>query len=195
MWRLVAARHAHALPANHSQPTCYLLWFALQIPERWLVEPVIRDAFWRCTIAQGASGPPAIFKVALSGIAGEIKCVWAAVVCAVVLQIAAVLRRRKKDYYLKRLLPEIFWSCSFLTANGGLYIVSFCILRYFGPAFFTLCMQVTHEFQSGRKAYLSKPRQCWPVFTRPPLSWHLSVFSFTLTTKKTFHPYSKQASV
>ncbi|XP_076607383.1 transmembrane protein 135 [Chaetodon auriga] len=43
--------------------------------------------------------------------------------------IAAVLRRRKKDYYLKRLLPEILWSTSFLTANGGLYIFFFCILR------------------------------------------------------------------
>ncbi|XP_070773231.1 transmembrane protein 135 [Enoplosus armatus] len=43
--------------------------------------------------------------------------------------IAAVLRRRKKDYYLKRLLPEILWSTSFLTANGGLYIVFFCIIR------------------------------------------------------------------
>ncbi|XP_044078722.1 transmembrane protein 135 [Siniperca chuatsi] len=43
--------------------------------------------------------------------------------------IAAVLRRRKKDYYLKRLLPEILWSTSFLTANGSLYIVFFCILR------------------------------------------------------------------
>ncbi|XP_070839874.1 transmembrane protein 135 [Chaetodon trifascialis] len=43
--------------------------------------------------------------------------------------IAAVLRRRKKDYYLKRLLPEILWSTSFLTANGGLYILFFCILR------------------------------------------------------------------
>lgn len=45
------------------------------------------------------------------------------------LQIAAVLRKRKKDYYLKRLIPEILWSTSFLTANGGLYIVFFCILR------------------------------------------------------------------
>uniref|UniRef100_G3QBI7 Transmembrane protein 135 n=1 Tax=Gasterosteus aculeatus aculeatus TaxID=481459 RepID=G3QBI7_GASAC len=43
--------------------------------------------------------------------------------------IAAVLRRRKKDYYLKRFLPEILWSTSFLTANGSLYIVFFCILR------------------------------------------------------------------
>ncbi|KAM8900384.1 transmembrane protein 135 [Spinachia spinachia] len=43
--------------------------------------------------------------------------------------IAAVLRRRKKDYYLKRLLPEILWSTSFLAANGSLYIVFFCILR------------------------------------------------------------------
>ncbi|XP_063344006.1 transmembrane protein 135 [Pelmatolapia mariae] len=43
--------------------------------------------------------------------------------------IAAVLRRRKKDYYLKRLIPEIFWSTSFLTTNGGLFIVFFCILR------------------------------------------------------------------
>ncbi|XP_068187224.1 transmembrane protein 135 isoform X2 [Antennarius striatus] len=43
--------------------------------------------------------------------------------------IAAVLRRRKKEYYLKKLLPEILWSTSFLTANGGLYIVFFCLLR------------------------------------------------------------------
>ncbi|CAK6953895.1 transmembrane protein 135 [Scomber scombrus] len=43
--------------------------------------------------------------------------------------IAAILRRRKKDYYIKRLLPEILQSTSFLTANGGLYIVFFCILR------------------------------------------------------------------
>ncbi|XP_029374416.1 transmembrane protein 135 isoform X1 [Echeneis naucrates] len=43
--------------------------------------------------------------------------------------IAAILRRRKKDYYLKRLLPEILWSTSFLTANGGLYIIFFCIIR------------------------------------------------------------------
>lgn len=48
------------------------------------------------------------------------------------MQIAAVLRRRKKDYYLKRLIPEILWSTSFLTANGGLYIVFFCILRLVG---------------------------------------------------------------
>uniref|UniRef100_A0A3P9PK28 Transmembrane protein 135 n=1 Tax=Poecilia reticulata TaxID=8081 RepID=A0A3P9PK28_POERE len=43
--------------------------------------------------------------------------------------IAAVLRRKKKDYYLKRLLPEILWSTSFLTTNGSLFIVFFCILR------------------------------------------------------------------
>ncbi|XP_061558307.1 transmembrane protein 135 [Phycodurus eques] len=43
--------------------------------------------------------------------------------------IAAILRRRKKDYYFKRLLPEILQSTSFLTANGGLYIFFFCILR------------------------------------------------------------------
>ncbi|KAJ0061555.1 hypothetical protein NL108_005683, partial [Boleophthalmus pectinirostris] len=43
--------------------------------------------------------------------------------------IAALLRRRKKDYYYKRLIPEILQSTSFLTANGGLYIVFFCILR------------------------------------------------------------------
>lgn len=40
-----------------------------------------------------------------------------------------MLRRRKKDYYIKRLIPEILQSTSFLTANGGLYIVFFCILR------------------------------------------------------------------
>uniref|UniRef100_A0A8B9HSX3 Transmembrane protein 135 n=1 Tax=Astyanax mexicanus TaxID=7994 RepID=A0A8B9HSX3_ASTMX len=43
--------------------------------------------------------------------------------------IAAILRRRKKDYYKKRLIPEILQSTSFLTANGGLYIAFFCILR------------------------------------------------------------------
>uniref|UniRef100_A0A8C7YHA7 Transmembrane protein 135 n=1 Tax=Oryzias sinensis TaxID=183150 RepID=A0A8C7YHA7_9TELE len=43
--------------------------------------------------------------------------------------IAAILRRRKKDYYVKRLLPEILWSTSFLTANGGLFLVFFCIFR------------------------------------------------------------------
>ncbi|KAM8834722.1 transmembrane protein 135 [Synchiropus picturatus] len=43
--------------------------------------------------------------------------------------IAAVLKRRKKDYYVKKLLPEILRSTSFLTANGGLYIVFFCFLR------------------------------------------------------------------
>lgn len=56
--------------------------------------------------------------------------------CSVIVtepQIAAVLRRRKKDYYLKRLIPEILWSTTFLTANGGLYIVFFCILRLVGP--------------------------------------------------------------
>ncbi|XP_041808170.1 transmembrane protein 135 [Chelmon rostratus] len=51
--------------------------------------------------------------------------------------IAAVLRRRKKDYYLKRLLPEILWSTSFLTANGGLYIVFFCILRKIFGGFYS----------------------------------------------------------
>ncbi|KAJ3589460.1 hypothetical protein NHX12_010305 [Muraenolepis orangiensis] len=43
--------------------------------------------------------------------------------------IAAILKRKKKDYYIKRLLPEILLSTSFLGANGGLYIVFFCILR------------------------------------------------------------------
>ncbi|XP_051902826.1 transmembrane protein 135 [Hippocampus zosterae] len=43
--------------------------------------------------------------------------------------IAAILRRRKKDYYLKRLLPEILQSTSFLTANASIYIFFFCILR------------------------------------------------------------------
>uniref|UniRef100_A0A8C6ISY8 Transmembrane protein 135 n=1 Tax=Melopsittacus undulatus TaxID=13146 RepID=A0A8C6ISY8_MELUD len=43
--------------------------------------------------------------------------------------IAAILRKRKLDYYLYKLLPEILQSTSFLTANGTLYIVCFCILR------------------------------------------------------------------
>ena len=45
------------------------------------------------------------------------------------LQIAAILRRKNKDYYKKRLLPEILLSSTFLGANGGLYIVFFCLLR------------------------------------------------------------------
>uniref|UniRef100_A0A8C4RP61 Transmembrane protein 135 n=1 Tax=Erpetoichthys calabaricus TaxID=27687 RepID=A0A8C4RP61_ERPCA len=43
--------------------------------------------------------------------------------------IAAILRRRNKEYYLYKLLPEILQSSSFLTTNGGLYIAFFCILR------------------------------------------------------------------
>ncbi|XP_036282143.1 transmembrane protein 135 isoform X2 [Pipistrellus kuhlii] len=43
--------------------------------------------------------------------------------------IAAILRKRKLDYYLHRLLPEILQSASFLTANGALYMAFFCILR------------------------------------------------------------------
>ncbi|NWT49671.1 TM135 protein, partial [Erythrocercus mccallii] len=43
--------------------------------------------------------------------------------------IAAILRKRKLDYYLYKLLPEILQSTSFLTANGTLYIACFCILR------------------------------------------------------------------
>ncbi|XP_035998981.1 transmembrane protein 135 isoform X2 [Fundulus heteroclitus] len=50
--------------------------------------------------------------------------------------IAAVLRRKKKDYYLRRLLPEILWSTSFLTTNGSLFIVFFCILRKLLGAFY-----------------------------------------------------------
>ncbi|XP_012671956.1 transmembrane protein 135 [Clupea harengus] len=51
--------------------------------------------------------------------------------------IAAILRRRKKDYYMKRLLPEILQSTSFLTANGGLYIAFFCILRHLLGGFYS----------------------------------------------------------
>ncbi|CAH2225566.1 transmembrane 135 isoform X1 [Pelobates cultripes] len=43
--------------------------------------------------------------------------------------IAAILRRRKLDYYIHRLLPELLRSTSFLTTNGSLYIAFFCILR------------------------------------------------------------------
>ncbi|XP_007434103.2 transmembrane protein 135 isoform X1 [Python bivittatus] len=43
--------------------------------------------------------------------------------------IAAILRKRKLDYYLNKLLPEILQSTSFLTANGSLYILFFCTLR------------------------------------------------------------------
>ncbi|XP_049509130.1 transmembrane protein 135 isoform X2 [Panthera uncia] len=45
------------------------------------------------------------------------------------LLIAAILRKRKLDYYLHKLLPEILQSASFLTANGALYMAFFCILR------------------------------------------------------------------
>uniref|UniRef100_A0A286XZJ8 Transmembrane protein 135 n=1 Tax=Cavia porcellus TaxID=10141 RepID=A0A286XZJ8_CAVPO len=43
--------------------------------------------------------------------------------------IAAILRKRKIDYYLYKLLPEILQSASFLTANGAFYITFFCLLR------------------------------------------------------------------
>ncbi|XP_054555565.1 transmembrane protein 135 isoform X3 [Talpa occidentalis] len=43
--------------------------------------------------------------------------------------IAAILRKRKLDYYLHKLVPEILQSASFLTANGALYMAFFCILR------------------------------------------------------------------
>ncbi|XP_028903594.1 transmembrane protein 135 isoform X2 [Ornithorhynchus anatinus] len=43
--------------------------------------------------------------------------------------IAAILRKRKLEYYLHKLLPEILQSASFLTANGALYMAFFCILR------------------------------------------------------------------
>ncbi|XP_044524149.1 transmembrane protein 135 isoform X2 [Gracilinanus agilis] len=43
--------------------------------------------------------------------------------------IAAILRKRKLEYYLHKLLPEIIQSASFLTANGALYMAFFCILR------------------------------------------------------------------
>eukprot|EP00070_Physeter_catodon_P049889 XP_028356783.1 transmembrane protein 135 isoform X4 [Physeter catodon] len=43
--------------------------------------------------------------------------------------IAAILRKRKLDYYLHKLLPEILQSASFLTANGALFMAFFCILR------------------------------------------------------------------
>nr|XP_033804383.1 transmembrane protein 135 isoform X2 [Geotrypetes seraphini] len=43
--------------------------------------------------------------------------------------IAAILRRRKFEYYVHKLLPEILQSTSFLATNGSLYIVFFCILR------------------------------------------------------------------
>ncbi|XP_038169674.1 transmembrane protein 135 isoform X3 [Arvicola amphibius] len=43
--------------------------------------------------------------------------------------IAAVLRKRKLEYYLYKLFPEILQSASFLTANGALFITFFCVLR------------------------------------------------------------------
>ncbi|XP_031316368.1 transmembrane protein 135 isoform X2 [Camelus dromedarius] len=43
--------------------------------------------------------------------------------------IAAILRKRKLDYYLHKLLPEILQSATFLTANGALFMAFFCILR------------------------------------------------------------------
>ncbi|XP_008330909.2 transmembrane protein 135 [Cynoglossus semilaevis] len=75
--------------------------------------------------------------------------------------IAAILRRRKKDYYLNRLLPEILTSTSFLTANGGLYMAFFCIFRKllggfyswssgFGPALPASLIAILLERKSRR---------------------------------------------
>uniref|UniRef100_A0A8C6RJX3 Transmembrane protein 135 n=1 Tax=Nannospalax galili TaxID=1026970 RepID=A0A8C6RJX3_NANGA len=43
--------------------------------------------------------------------------------------IAAILRKRKLEYYLYKLFPEILQSASFLTANGAVFTTFFCILR------------------------------------------------------------------
>uniref|UniRef100_A0A4X2KEQ3 Transmembrane protein 135 n=1 Tax=Vombatus ursinus TaxID=29139 RepID=A0A4X2KEQ3_VOMUR len=51
--------------------------------------------------------------------------------------IAAILRKRKLEYYLHKLLPEIIQSASFLTANGALYMAFFCILRRILGKFFS----------------------------------------------------------
>uniref|UniRef100_A0A8C5DCF6 Transmembrane protein 135 n=1 Tax=Gouania willdenowi TaxID=441366 RepID=A0A8C5DCF6_GOUWI len=105
--------------------------------------------------------------------------------------IAAVLRRRKKDYYLKRLLPEILWSTSFLTANGGLYIVFFCILRRLLGGFYSWsagfgsalpasyiaillerksrpCTILCHRFIIGKEEIPSHPVTAEPSSSKPP---------------------------
>nr|XP_006007168.1 PREDICTED: transmembrane protein 135 isoform X2 [Latimeria chalumnae] len=53
--------------------------------------------------------------------------------------IAAILRRRKLEYYLYKLLPEILQSAAFLTTNGGAYIAFFCILRRLLGKFYFWC--------------------------------------------------------
>ncbi|ESO99145.1 hypothetical protein LOTGIDRAFT_142073 [Lottia gigantea] len=43
--------------------------------------------------------------------------------------VAALVKKRGKDYYLKKFLPETLRSSLFLAANGGLFVASFCFWR------------------------------------------------------------------
>uniref|UniRef100_A0A8C5RQ60 Transmembrane protein 135 n=1 Tax=Laticauda laticaudata TaxID=8630 RepID=A0A8C5RQ60_LATLA len=96
--------------------------------------------------------------------------------------IAAILRKRKLDYYLNKLLPEILQSTSFLTANGSLYIMFFCFLRRilgkfyfwtpgFGAALPASYIAILIERKSRYVSFFLHPLQ-----TNRMVSWFPSVF-------------------
>ncbi|RXM28915.1 Transmembrane protein 135 [Acipenser ruthenus] len=107
--------------------------------------------------------------------------------------IAAILRRRKKEYYLYRLLPEILQSTSFLTTNGGLYIAFFCILRckdgLKGFAFSALKFIVgkeeipTHSFLA-EATYVKAPERASLEQERPGAQPKKSRASLAVLTRK-----------
>ncbi|KAK2143274.1 hypothetical protein LSH36_858g00055 [Paralvinella palmiformis] len=47
--------------------------------------------------------------------------------------LAAIIRRKKKSYYLKKLIPETIRSSVFLSTNGCLFIGAFCLWRKIFP--------------------------------------------------------------
>uniref|UniRef100_A0AAR2JSI8 Transmembrane protein 135 n=1 Tax=Pygocentrus nattereri TaxID=42514 RepID=A0AAR2JSI8_PYGNA len=77
--------------------------------------------------------------------------------------IAAILRRRKKDYYKKRLIPEIMQSTSFLTANGGLYIAFFCILRKLLGRFYSWTVGFGAALPASYIAILIERKSRWAL--------------------------------
>ncbi|KAK6171259.1 hypothetical protein SNE40_019486 [Patella caerulea] len=54
--------------------------------------------------------------------------------------IAAIIKKKGKDYYLKKFIPETLRSSIFLTINGFMFVASFCLWRkIMGSYFFYNC--------------------------------------------------------
>ncbi|KAG8137026.1 hypothetical protein E2320_005568, partial [Naja naja] len=114
-------------------------------------------------------------------------------------QIAAILRKRKLDYYLNKLLPEILQSTSFLTANGSLYIMFFCILRRilgkfyfwtpgFGAALPASYIAILIERKSSSDNFLEEPWHFHGCTTLPSCLFDVMALAFP---GYTFHPVQK----